>query len=50
MLIAARKHLQRWDLEMACSGQQQWIETTGSKKRVWLIIPDAEGAITFEEI
>lgn len=48
-LVLARRHLRRWDLELACSGEQHWIQTMGSKKRVWLIIPDGAGVI-FEEI
>lgn len=50
VLVLARKHLKRWDLERVCSGLQSWIQTTGSTKRIWLILPDAEGNSTFEEI
>ncbi len=50
MLALARKHLKRWDLERECSGLQSWIQTTGSKKRVWIILADAEGNTNFEEI
>ena len=38
LLVLARKHLRRWDLAWECSGAQQWIESTGSTKKVWLIL------------
>ena len=50
LLVAARKALRRWDLSLECSGLQSWIETTGSRKRLWLIIPGVDGTTTFEEI
>lgn len=38
MLALARKVLGRWDLSLECSGQQSWIESTGARKQVWLIL------------
>ena len=49
-LILARRFLKRWDLERASSGSQSWIETTGTKKRIWLILRDADGNTNFEEV
>lgn len=50
MLVLARKHLKRWDLSFECTGLHSWVQTTGSKKRVWLILSDAEENTNFEEI
>jgi hypothetical protein len=49
MLTLARKHLRRWDIERACSGCQSWIQTTGSKKRIWLILQISD-EVTFEPL
>lgn len=48
-LLLARKHLRRWDLERVCSGLQSWIQTTGSKKRIWLILQNGD-EVTFEPL
>ncbi len=50
LLVLARKHLRRWDIERVNTGCHSWIQTTGQQRRVWIILPDAEGNTTFEEI
>ena len=49
MLTLARKRLQRWDIAWECSGQQQWIETTGTKKTIWLILQTGD-EVRFEPL
>ena len=49
-LVLARKDLKRSDLSLECSGQQQWIETTGARKKIWLILQTSDGKLSFEEI
>jgi len=48
-LVLARKHLQRWDLSWECSGQQEWIESTGTRKKIWLILQIGD-SVTFEPL
>lgn len=50
LLTRARKQLRRWDIELVVTGEHRWVQTTGTRKRTWLIIPDAEGNSNFEEI
>jgi len=47
ILVLARKTLRRWDLEIACSGTHSWIETTGTRKKIWLILQNGD-EVTFE--
>jgi len=49
ILVLARKHLRRWDIVWQCSGQQQWIESAGSKKKLWLILQNGE-EVSFEPL
>jgi hypothetical protein len=49
VLTLARKALRRWDLSFECSGQQSWIQTTGTKRRVWLILQTGD-EVTFEPL
>jgi len=49
MLTLARQILRRWDIALECSGEQRWIETTASNKKVWLILETGEG-VTFEPL
>ncbi len=49
LLTKARKELRRWDIEIASSGLQSWVQTTSTKKRVWLIIQNG-GEVFFDEI
>jgi hypothetical protein len=49
ILATARRVLGRWDIEFECSGSQSWIQTTGSKKRVWLILQNGD-EVSFEPL
>lgn len=49
MLTSARKVLRRWDLRFECSGVQSWIETTGTKKKIWLILQNGD-EVQFEPL
>jgi hypothetical protein len=49
ILVLARKSLGRWNLERECSGLQSWIQTTGTKKKIWLILQNG-GGVRFEPL
>jgi len=49
ILVLARKALHRWDLSLECSGEQSWVQTTGTKKKIWLILQNG-GEVKFEPL
>lgn len=49
MLTAARKLLRRWDIELVVTGEHRWVQTTGSKKTVWLILQNRDD-VTLESL
>jgi hypothetical protein len=50
LLTLARKLLRRWDLELVVTGEHRWVQTTGTRKRIWLILPSESEESAFEEI